>query len=243
MLADIPALFTASTLVVRLRPRSSLKIDYQSRLYEGDANLSEASVHYAEIQDTINNQRERIGWRAQFDRCVAFVSWMTFTIKYTCRLRIERGQLAMDFFTYRSAGAQADALARAERYRTNAKELNNTVTVRYPADNRLSTQQTLSQRRRTTLLSRPQPVNPLPWRVPRATYSTTMTGPVSCLCTRIIPWTFGLTWRNQTQMPFTGYLHPSSQTLSSLNAMVTQVRSLTNALSRTIYGYMTHSSY
>ncbi|EED79248.1 predicted protein [Postia placenta Mad-698-R] len=110
----IPALFTASTLVVRLRPRSSLKIDYQSRLYEGDANLSEASVHYAEIQDTINNQRERIGWRAQFDR-----------------LRIERGQLAMDVFTYRSARAQADALARAERYRTNAKELNSTVTEAY----------------------------------------------------------------------------------------------------------------
>lgn len=140
----MPALFTASALVVRLRPRSSLKIDYQSRLYEGDANLGEASVHYAEIQDVINNQRERIGWRAQFDM-----------------LRIERGQLATDFFAYRSARAQADALARAEHYRTNAKELNNTIT-----------------RRRTILLSRSQP--PMnPWRVPQATYSATRTGPVS----------------------------------------------------------------
>ncbi|KAI0949090.1 hypothetical protein AcW1_008790 [Taiwanofungus camphoratus] len=103
---------TVPTPLGKSRPNFQ-KLVYQSRLHEGDAYCSEASECLRKYEHRLRSH-ERLSWRARLDA-----------------LNAERARLVEYSACCSSVGSQLEALSKADKYKSHAKDLFESLNKRY----------------------------------------------------------------------------------------------------------------
>lgn len=119
----------SSRILSRLRPRHARKTEYNNRLREGDALMTEARDVFHACQHALGHET-RTTIQVNLEGLAPFLLLCANTsLTKLLRLRIERDGLHK-FSDYRgSQQAEEGAVSRAEAYRTNATRAHAMVTV------------------------------------------------------------------------------------------------------------------